>query len=165
MTTCSPHNFDFVKSLGAEKAFDYSASDCGQQIRSYTSDKLTHAFDCISEGKSPQICSDAISSTGGKISYLLPAETPRKDVESARTLAYTITGEAFTFGPADIPAAPQDFEFGKTFWEMSTGLFAEGKVKVHRPEVRKGGLKGVFDGLNDLKEGKVSGVKLVYTLE
>lgn len=165
VTTCSSHNFEFVKSLGADEAFDYKDADCGAQIRKYTEDKLTHAFDCISEGKSPQICGDAISSKGGKVSYLLPVETPRKDVETKNTLAYTITGERFTFGPQEMPANPADFEFGKGFWELSTKLFAEGKLKVHRPEVRKGGLEGVFGGLKDLKEGKVSGVKLVYNVE
>ena len=165
VTTCSEHNFEYVKALGAEEAFDYKDPECGSKIREYTKDNLTHVFDCISEGKSPQICCDAVSTKGGKISYLLPIDTPRKDVEGKRTLAYTITGEAFEFGPAKIPDMPQDFEFAKGFWELSAKLLQEGKVKVHRPEVRKEGLKGVFGGLKDLKENKVSGVKLVYKID
>lgn len=163
ITTCSPHNFDFVKSLGAEEAFDYKDPDCAKKIREYTNDGLKHAFDCVSEGTSAKICGGAISSKGGKISYLLDGQdSGRKDVEQDNTLAYTIKGETFNMGPHPIPAIPEDFEFGKTFWSLSEKLLAEGKVKVHRPEVRKEGLKGVFGGLDDLKNGKVSGVKLVY---
>lgn len=162
--TCSPHNFDFVKSLGADAAFDYKSPDCAKQIREYTNDSLTHVFDCISEGDSPKISSEAISSKGGVISYLLPAESARKDVEDKRTLAYTITGESFQFGPTKFPASREDFEFADMFWKLSEKLFAEGKIKVHPTDVRKGGLPAVFEGLKDLEENKVSGKKIVYTI-
>lgn len=72
-------------------------------------------------------------------------------------------GEAFTFaGGMQIPAKPEDFEFGKKFWDLSTKLFAEKKVSVHPPKVGGEGLKGCFDGMQQLKEGNVSGTKLVY---
>ena len=45
---------------------------------------------------------------------MLPAKHEREDVENKRTLAYSITGESFKYGPKDMPAAPEDFEFGKT---------------------------------------------------
>lgn len=165
ITTCSEHNFAFVKSLGASAAFNYKDADVGKQIREHTKDKLTHAFDCISEGESPKICSDAISSKGGKVSHLLPAKHDREEVEHLHTLAYTITGEGFKFGPNDVPAKPEDFEFGKKFWDLSTKLMASKQISVHPPKVGKEGLKGVFDGLQQLKEGKVSGTKLVYKVD
>ena len=49
--------------------------------------------------------------------------------------------------------------------EVADPLIAEGKIKVHPPEVRGEGLKGVLSGLQDLKAGKVSGKKLVYRVE
>lgn len=165
ITTCSEHNFGFVKSLGASAAFSYKDADVAKKIREHTQDKLEKAFDCISEGDSPKICSEAISSKGGKVSYLLPAEHDRKDVENARTLAYTVTGEGFKFGPADVPANPEDFEFAKKFWSLAADLLAEKKLEVHPPKVGKGGLQGVFDGLQQLREQKVSGTKLVYHVE
>lgn len=163
VTTCSQHNFDFVKSLGADEAFDYKDPDCAKKIREYTNDSLTHVFDCISEGSSPKICAEAVSSKGGAISFLLPTSQPREDVETRNTLGYTVVGEAFDFGPNKIPAKPEDFEFGIKFWNLAEKLFAEGKVKVHTPEVREG-LENVFVGLSDLKEGRVSGKKLVYKI-
>ena len=82
------------------------------------------------------------------------------------TLGYTITGEAFKFfGGMDIPAKPQDFEFGKTFWELATKLLASQQLTVHPTKVGEGGLQGVLKGLDELREGKVSGVKLVYKID
>lgn len=115
VTTCSPRNFPLVKALGASEAFDYNDPECGKKIREYTQDGLTKAFDCISEGASPQICCDAISSKGGEVSYLLtPPKHPRDDVQAKQTLAYSITGESFQFGPKTFEANSADFEFAKT---------------------------------------------------
>jgi len=63
-----------------------------------------------------------------------------------------------------MPAKPQDFEFAKTFWDLATKLIASQQLTVHPAKVGSGGLEGVLDGLNQLKEGKVSGVKLVYKI-
>jgi len=75
-----------VKALGASEAFDYNDPDCAKKIREYTKDNLTLAFDCIAEGSSPKISSEAISSKGGVVSYLLMAKHEREDVESKVSL-------------------------------------------------------------------------------
>lgn len=164
LTTCSPHNFDLVKSLGATAAFDYKSPDCAKQIREYTNNNLKYAFDIISLGPSAKICADALSSTSGCVySALLPVDMPRKDVDDhGFTMAYTAMGEYFTFGPIEFPAKQEDFEFAQMFWGMAEKLLGEGKFKVHPPSVRKGGLKGVLEGLQEMREEKVSGQKLVY---
>jgi NADPH:quinone reductase-like Zn-dependent oxidoreductase len=82
ITTCSPRNFDFVKGLGAVEAFDYKDADCAKKIREYTNDKLTRVLDCISEGQSPEISSEAISSQGGQVTYLLAPQHRRTDVKN-----------------------------------------------------------------------------------
>jgi len=171
VTTCSPHNFDYVKSLGADAAFDYSSKTCSNDIKAYTNNELKHVFDCISEGDSTKISVEAMSSEGGVYSTLLPiskmtVESINPQVTMKMTLGYTVVGEAFKFGPQPYEAKPEDFEFGKTFWELSRGLLADGKVKVHRSSVNEGGkgLEGALKGLQVMREGKVSGNKLVYTL-
>lgn len=161
---CSPHNWDLVKSLGADATFDYKDPECSAKIREHTKDNLKHAFDCISEGSSPDICANAISSKGGVISYLLPAKSSREDVVDQSTLGYTVVGEAFTFAGNPIPAKPEDFEFGKMWWSLAEKLFGEGKVKAHPKELRSGGLEGIFGGMDDMRSGKVSGKKLVYKI-
>ena len=59
MLTCS---LQYVKSLGAEEAFDYNDPDCSKKINEYTSDSLKLTLDCISEGDSTKICTAASSS-------------------------------------------------------------------------------------------------------
>lgn len=171
IATASPHNFDYVKSLGAEAAFDYNSPTCSKEIREYTQAKLAYVFDCISEGTSTKISVESMGSAGGIYSTLL--QVPDKTihdinskVEKGFTVAYTVVGEAIKFGPTDIPAKPEDFEFAKMFWELARGLLAEGKVKAHQISVNEGGkgLEGVLKGLDMMRRGKVSGKKLVYTL-
>ena len=64
----------------------------------------------------------------------------------------------------DKPAKPEDYEFAKKFWDLATKLLASQQVIVHPVELGSNGLAGVIDGLNRMKEGKVSGVKLVYRI-
>jgi NADPH:quinone reductase-like Zn-dependent oxidoreductase len=151
--------------LGVEQTFDYKDPECAKQIREYTNDQLTLVLDCIAEGESAKICEEAVSSKGGAISYLLKTEHSREDVENKRTLGYTIMGEAFDKFGGHSPAKPEDFEHAKMFWELSEKLITAGQITAHPPKVGKDGLVGVFDGLQQFREGKVSGVKLVYRVE
>lgn len=86
-------------------------------------------------------------------------------VDNGFRLAYTMFGEAFDKGRV-VPAIPEDYEYGKMFWEVAREALVQGKIKPARADVNRGGkgLEGVLVGLKELKEGKVSGVKLVYTL-
>jgi hypothetical protein len=59
----------------------------------------------------------------------------------------------------------EKFESAVKFAEVAERLLAEGKIKPHPKDVREGGLKGVLDGIQDLREKKVRGKKLVYLLQ
>ncbi|OAL21982.1 hypothetical protein AYO22_07579 [Fonsecaea multimorphosa] len=171
ITTCSPRNFSYVQSLGAAHAFDYNDAASPSKIRDLTSNTLRLAWDTISEKGSPQFCADSLSTEsgggggGGKYGSILDAKCPRDDVESTRTLMYTIFGEPFSFGKTQIPAVPEDFEYTKKFLAMVEGLLKDGKLRPHKEKVGKGGLEGVIKGMEDQKNGKVSGEKLVYLVE
>ncbi|KAK7398071.1 hypothetical protein QQX98_012557 [Neonectria punicea] len=80
-------------------------------------------------------------------------------------MAYTIFAEPFERGPYSIPASQEDFEFAKKFISVTEKLLADGSFKTHRVEVRPGRLAAIPQGLEDLKNYKVSGVKLVYQVE
>lgn len=154
-----------------DEVFDYRSPTCSKDIKECTNNSIKHAFDCISEGDSTEITVSAMSSSGGIYSALLPVpETQVKKinprVEANSTLAYTAVGEDFKFGPHTFKVKSEDFEFGKMFWELSRGLLESGKVRVHHPSVNKygNGLEGALKGMDALREGKVSGEKLVFTL-
>ncbi|CAG8982109.1 hypothetical protein HYALB_00003201 [Hymenoscyphus albidus] len=165
LATASPRNFDFVKSLGADQVFDYNTESCGEEIRAYTNNKLQYVFDAVSNESTFNLCAAALSSNSAPALHftgLLPTDTfPRKDVIVQNTLAYTAGGERFFKFGITIPAIPADYEFAKVFLRLSTELIDSGKIKPPI-EVGTGGLYGVIDGLQLLREEKVSAKKLVY---
>ena len=170
ITTCSPRNNELVKALGADEVYDYHDEACGEKIRASTSNKLLHALDCVVEGSSPRICADALSTDDAltKIynSLLGLKGFPRNDVGKKATLGYSAIGEEMSFpGRGTIPAKEEDLQFMSMFTGIAQELLAEGKIKPHPVSLRQGGLKGVLDGLQEMREGKVSGEKLVYRVD
>lgn len=167
MTTCSPRNFDLVKSFGADVCFDYKEADIGSKIRTHTNNKLYYAFDTISESGSNDICSEALSSDSSihalQYGAILRSKTPREDVLDHHTLGYTIIGEYFDMFGTAWPPKPQDFEFMKGFMLKVQKLLDEKKLKPHKVVV-KGGLDDVYAGMLAMKNGEVSGCKWVYTI-
>ena len=140
--------------------------ECGQHINALTGNKLLHVFDTIAVEDSALICANALSSTGnGFYVNLMGIDSPRKDVKSIFFLGYTLAGEAFEFEGTTWPAVPEDFELGKKFFTLTETLLGKGLIKPHPTSVREGGLGGVLDGMQQLKDGKVSGMKLVYRVD
>ncbi|KAJ5753986.1 uncharacterized protein N7511_008139 [Penicillium nucicola] len=164
LTTCSPRNFDLVRSLGADEVYDYNDANAAAEIRKATDNKLKYVFDCIALEASAAFCDNALSTEGGEYSALLMVKIARENVNDRATLAYTTLGEAFKFGSMSIPANLEDRAHAEKFAPIAESLLAQGKVKVHPPKVGPNGLVGVMDGLRLLKEDKVSGEKLVYNV-
>ncbi|KAF2494505.1 alcohol dehydrogenase class-3 [Lophium mytilinum] len=174
ITTCSPHNNNYIKSLGASAVFDYHSSTCAEDIRAHTKDSLYYVFNCLPDDSAAKICTEALSShprpDGSKPAYTgvsprgVDAAIMRDDVQHSSILGYTAKGEAFTFAGNQIPAMPDHFEFMKPWLELGASLVADGTVKPHAHEVRPGGLEGVLKGLDELRGGKISAKKLVYRI-
>ncbi|THC94059.1 hypothetical protein EYZ11_006468 [Aspergillus tanneri] len=100
ITTCSPQRFEFVKSYGAEAAFDYKSPTCGEEIRRYTGNTLAYAMDCITQEQSTRICYAAIGRAGGRYVALDPypeRAATRKVVKPDWILATAITGRGCQF--------------------------------------------------------------------
>lgn len=93
VSTSSPGNFDFVRSLGADLVFDYADSKTAKKILNESKGTLTRAVDCISEGMTPVQVSNSLSKHGGKIATLLPYQSRKPGIETEFLLAYSIFGK------------------------------------------------------------------------
>ncbi|KKK14056.1 hypothetical protein ARAM_007395 [Aspergillus rambellii] len=165
ITTCSPRNFDLVRRFGADAVCDYRGPECIQRIREYAANGLRFVYDTIATEESARICSEAICPAGGRYHSLLPVPPfLRPEIHCSWVNCSVAMGEAFEYGPErmEIPAMPEEFEFVSRWTTMVEALWAEGKLRTPVVEARQNGLGGVLDGLKDLKEGKISGKKLVY---
>ncbi|KAJ5162236.1 chaperonin 10-like protein [Penicillium capsulatum] len=163
-TTCSPHNFDLVTRRGADAVFDYRDPGAAAEIRRRTQNRLAVAFDTISLESSATFCDQALSTDGGQYCAVLSRAVARKNVRSSSVGAFTIFGDSFRYGDTYFPACQEDRAFAEGFLAMTESLLAEGSLLAHPVEVGSNGLRGVLDGLKRMREGRVSGRKLVYRI-
>lgn len=166
LVTCSPNNFDFCKSLGAEAAFDYRDTACGQQIHDYTGGKLRLIWDTIGSEEGVKICMEVLTSDAdARYGTILFNKIPRENVIYSSSFLMTFLGEAFDKFGMHMEARPEDFEFAKDFATLVEELLSQGKLKSHPLSVSGGGLQGIVDdGVGLMNGGKVSGRKLVFRI-
>lgn len=96
---------------------------------------------------------------------LLNRKCPRDDVESVFFLGYSMAGEAYILERGEFPAQPEDLVFARKWILIAEKLWAEGKWKPHPEKVGERGLLGCIEGMEELRQGRVSGVKLVYRVD
>lgn len=92
---------------------------------------------------------------------LMGVDFPREDAKNIFYLGYTISGEAFEIEGEKWDADLGDYELGKRFMSLGEKLVGAGAVKNHPVKMLEGGLEGIQGGMEDLKNKRVSGVKLV----
>ncbi|KAJ6788505.1 hypothetical protein PWT90_01619 [Aphanocladium album] len=175
IATASPYNFDYLQSLGVDVLLDYHepADELVKKVKAVVGDELTLAWDCSPNEKFQQVAALSLSSTKkgiyATVNPLTPADFLHDKnplVETKFQLGYTAFGESFARGEYVFPASKEDAEFSGAFWEGSEKLLQEKRLQPTRATVNQGGegLEGVIAGLEDLRQGKVSGTKLVYSL-
>ena len=103
-------------------------------------------------------------SKGGTYVCIGPVQPDRPDVEFKMCMGVLYFNAPFKFQEHIMEAPLEKFESAVKFAEVAEKLLAEGKIKPHPKDVRKNGLAGVLDGIQDLREKKVRGKKLVYLL-
>lgn len=91
-------------------------------------------------------------------------DAPRDDVKTVFFLGYSAMGRPFIFEGAEWPFAPDDYELATRFAVLAEELLEQGKIKPHPATVRNGGLEAIPDGIEDIRQGKISGEKLVYVI-
>jgi len=170
LTTSSPRNYEYLRSLGVDEIFDYNSPSCAKDIKAATGGRLKLVWDCFSTADTAKLCAEAMSDDGGHYACLLPIEDEvvhniNPKIKKSMTFVYTSLNEPFEkFKKFDV--VPEDNEFAQMFWELTGRLLKNGKIQPVKPIVNRGGrgLEGVMVGLEELREGRVSGGKLVYVL-
>lgn len=172
IVTASPKNHSWLQSLGAAEAYDYADAETPAKIAAAHPD-LAYAFDTRSEKGSQEACASALSKQGSKLVCILPfnpqslAEANPK-VKATFLLLYTTSGQRTELFSAvyDEAYCQEDFRYMR---EMASGkrgllyqLLASGLVRPNRSTLQSGGLDAILEGLDRLRQGKVSGEKLIY---
>ncbi|RDX56961.1 GroES-like protein [Lentinus brumalis] len=155
ITTASPHNEDLLKSLGATDVLDRSlpASAILSEIQKLTGGKpVEYVFDAISLADTQVLAYDALAPGGTLIRVLddkIPAEK-KKDADNKRLVQALGSSHP-----------PENREVGVQLYNRLTEWLRTGVIVPNKVEVLPNGLAGIPDGLERLKQDKVSGKKLV----
>lgn len=172
ITTASPKNEAFLKSLGATHVIDRSAS-LPEAVKAVTSEPIKIIYEAISL-QSTQIAAWEVLAPGGKFILVLPPAVDAAKIEEAKKAGTEVIG---VFGTVFDPAQR---ELGKDLYKHFTALFESGELKVrvsfltqrhtfadfdrnqpNNVEVVPNGLEGIPDALDRLKADKVSAAKLI----
>jgi len=151
VTTCSAHNFDYVKSLGADKVFDHHSPSVTDDVAAEL-DNGTCAGIYMAAGKVAEACQVSHKSKQklfvASSNPVMPGDAP-EGVEAK-----------MTFGTGGVEMFKETLPI--TFGGFLTEALAKGVYKVAPPPevVPTKGLEGIQVALDVLKKG-VSGKKLV----
>lgn len=162
ISTCSPRNFDMVKAMGATEVFDYKDPESIEKIKKLN---VKLAWDTIALESSAAFCAKVLAQ-GGAYGKILDVEMKdRPDVKQTYSLGYTSVGEPVekAFGSFGKERCENDYKFMQKWIEEGDRLLAEKKLKPHPIKVEKG-LEGIIQGMDDMRDEKVSGQKLVFSV-
>ncbi|KAI9061161.1 GroES-like protein [Trametes sanguinea] len=154
IATASLKNTALLQSFGASHVIDrnLSAAALRDEIVKIMGGPVSTVYDAVSLPETQNAAFDLLA-PGGKLLTVLPPAVEEAKVNDAqgRTVIHV-------HGPIQLP---QNIEFGKLLFEKLTRLHETGDIKPLRLEVIPGGLGGITAGLKKLKNGQVSGAKLV----
>lgn len=165
IATASPRSHDLVKEYGADDVFDYlSPTALDEIVRAYPT--LDRAMDCFSEGTSTEFCVNAVRKNRGWVVTLLDTgKTSMHDVKIEFLLAYSVFDAEFQWLPPFGPRfgrLPADNQALRRFYSALPDI----SNQLKPPPLNKidGGLENLSIGLDMLRQGQVSGTKLVAPL-
>ena len=118
--------------------------------------QLLHAFDAVSEKGSYVNIGQVLSTAGGKITLVLPGNEYEEIPEG---IEKSVTNVGCVHNTGD-----QEKDFGFVFFRYFSRAMEQGWFKPQRQEVVPGGLGGVQQALQNLKDGKASGMKYVFRI-
>ncbi|KAI1193518.1 GroES-like protein [Nemania serpens] len=165
ITTCSPNNFELVKSRGADVVFDYKSSTCAADIKKETRNCLKYVIDPFSEIKTMSLCHDAMGRTGGRYTALEKFQEDilqKKTVKRELVMGATIIGFGIELGGNySKPSSPEMRAWGIEWYKSVQRLIDGKKLQGHPAQIIPGTFDGILEGLDMLKRREVSAHKLI----
>lgn len=130
---------------------------------------LKHAIDAYSE-KASWVSVAQMLNSSGKVSVFSGAnQYDESSVPASVDIIYTYVGTAhegrYKPGMPKQPLSEEasgDVAFSGLLFRWLEAVIAQGQFQGHPFQVIPGGLDGIADGLNMLRDGKTAGKKLVY---
>ncbi|CAG7922647.1 unnamed protein product [Penicillium olsonii] len=166
VTTCSPRNFDLVKSLGAKHVYDYKSPNVTELIRKDVPD-LKYVFDTIgNEDNSSGLAAESGNPDCTLCTVrpgLVNTEGVPETVKRVDVMIWTAFLKVVQYKGHEWPKSQRDRELGAELFENIPKWIAEGKFKpnaVHHMT----GLKSVPEGFQLHRDGKISAKKVVYQI-
>ncbi|KAI0351747.1 GroES-like protein [Trametes cingulata] len=154
ITTASLKNTALLEGFGATHVLDryLSASALRAEVLKIAGGPVSTVYDAISLPETQNAAFDLLAS-GGKLLVVLgdAVDDEKKKNADGRTVV-PVAGSI---------QIPQNADFGKKLYASLTGLLESGDIKPLVVEVIPGGLGGIPQGLDKLKNNQVSATKLV----
>ncbi|KAJ7167638.1 GroES-like protein [Mycena filopes] len=164
----SKRNFEILRQFGATECIDRGEVPV-DSVGAHPA--LTHRVDVVYDAGT--VCSfngayDALVE-GGKIVITQPhakldRDPAQKDLTLVRVAGYYAGPDVVKYKRDDVLgylAVPEHTVFGKLIIENLPKMLAKGVISGNRCEILPNGIAGISEGLESLKNGSVSGVKLV----
>ncbi|KAG5720977.1 Zinc-type alcohol dehydrogenase-like protein C2E1P3.01 [Termitomyces sp. T112] len=149
IATASLKHTEFLKSLGATHVLDRNlATDMLKtEIKKLTTMPIDIVYDAISLATTQQTGNDLLVPGGSLVTVLNLAITKNKFV-----------GHTQVYG---ILRLPQNKELLEGLYAKLTHYLEQGMIIPNRVQLLAGGLEGIVEGLKEMENDRVSGVKLV----
>ncbi|KAF2762455.1 GroES-like protein [Pseudovirgaria hyperparasitica] len=164
LTTCSPRNFDLVKSLGADEVVDYNDADAVEKIKAFG--QTDYVFDTIGTADSSEQSGLAIDGTGTLCTVrpgkALTEKVP-KGVKVTDVLVWTVFLKEHKYKTFIWPPSKEDHELGAELFDRIPLLLTSSKLKPNAVLPLKG-LDDVPKGFDLHRNKKISAQKIVYEL-
>ncbi|OJA18217.1 hypothetical protein AZE42_06183 [Rhizopogon vesiculosus] len=151
IATASAYNERLVRNYGATHFFDrhLSGSQLKEAISRVTDKPIGVVYDAISLPETQPIGWGLLAKNGVLVLTLSPSV--KEDEGKGRKVIST----------SGSPHSPQNKELGRNAWAMVEEWLSEGDIQPNKYEVLPDGLEGIIEGLARMKNGEVSGTKLV----
>ncbi|EIN12417.1 GroES-like protein [Punctularia strigosozonata HHB-11173 SS5] len=154
VATASEKHADFLKSLGTTHVLPrtLAADALASEIAKITPHPIEFVYDTVSVADT-QRTAWSLLAPGEQLLLVLPPDAsagvvPGKDGKDVQHV----------FGNVNYPGQQ---EAGRDMYARLTQLLRDGSIRPNRVQILPNGLAGIPDGLEQLRQDKVSGVKLV----